>query len=282
MTNFARLNLGNATAPLKATVAGVTVSSPTFTVMPSALSGSLTSLVTTHLRGSAKVMLLNVVGNDGGNQDMGLDPVGSPAGYPGNFVGSGSKYYRWWMKIMPGFVWPTGGSKTKSSRIGVVSPGFTGRGYTGYLRTYGILIGECEGIGTGGGALPSGAPSDDFTMSAAYDFTTKDDGLWHEYIARVQVNSVTGPNTTFTPPDSSLDAELELFVDGVSISSYTGFRLHNETDAAADQWWFWMMYCYFQMGAGAGGGDIYLGEYSTDDAFNSVFSLGKPTSLAVS
>jgi len=46
---------------------------------------------------------LVVIGNDNGNQSPGFDPIEWNPVYPWSLVRSPSIYYRWWMKIEPGF-----------------------------------------------------------------------------------------------------------------------------------------------------------------------------------
>ena len=45
-------------------------------------------------------MRLDVRGDDGGNQQMGVD--GDQTVYPFSFVGAPALYYRWWMRIERG------------------------------------------------------------------------------------------------------------------------------------------------------------------------------------
>src|SRR5713101_4901454 len=83
-------------------------------------------------------MRLNVIGNDGGNQQMGAEPGNFTYPDPA-FVGSRAIYYRWWMKIMVGFSWGAFDQKTKSDRVqGNGVPG----GYTGYLNSTSFELGE--------------------------------------------------------------------------------------------------------------------------------------------
>jgi hypothetical protein len=204
-------------------------------------------------------------------------------------VGSAAIYYRWWMKIMPGFNFGNGQAKMKSSRILVCpdsdpdcdSPtngGPNGQGYTGYIMSYGFLIGECDQ--TGVCLLADGTSNaSDSDLVIPYDFRTKDDGQWHEYIVRIKPNT----STTCTPK-VNCNAEFEAWVDGVKVGQYMGFRLStNATKKMVEQWLGWMVQPYVQVGGSTSGygGTIYLDDFSTDDTFNSTFGIPAPTNLKV-
>lgn len=210
-------------------------------------------------------MRLDVIGNDGGNASMGADLPQNP--YLWNFVGSRALYYRWWMKIQPGFSWGSGTAKTKSSRV--ISGA---QGYTGYLRSYGFLIGECD---SGGCTLNDGSSnSADSSLVIPYDFTSHADGVWHEYIVMIKPN--TSANCT---APINCDAQFQAWVDGKSIGQYNNFKLHNNAaDPMTEAWGGWMVSPYFQLnGTASDGGTIYLDDFSTDDAWN---SLGGPVALS--
>lgn len=215
-------------------------------------------------------MKLVVQGNDGGNQQMGADLV-DWSRYSFNIVGGPALYYRWWMKIMPGFSWGSGTYKTKASRvIGATA----GRGYTGYVQKDGFFVSECETVAgvSGGGCLDAnGKPNNDYLISVKYDMTPKADGNWHEYIVMVKPNSTS--NTS--------DAQLKVWIDGVSVGQYVNWRLHNvANNKEIDVWGGWMVSPYFQLnGTTSDGGTIYVDDFSTDDAWNSLTSGGGNTIL---
>lgn len=220
-------------------------------------------------------MRLNVIGNDSGNQSMGIDINQNP--YNWNIVGSRSLYYRWWMKIQPGFSWGNGTAKTKSSRVGAGS-----QGYTGYLMSYGFLIGECS---TGGCLLNNGGDNgSDSNLYIPYNFSSHADGVWHEYIVKIKPNT----NASCTA-GSNCDAQFQVWVDGVSIGEYSNFKLHaNSSDSMSEFWGGWMVSPYFQLnGTSSDGGTIYLDDFSTDDSWNSLIGgssttpLSNPTNLQV-
>ena len=216
-------------------------------------------------------MRLDVKGNDGGNQQMGADLVQQNPDYPFNLVGARALYYRWWMKIMPGFSWGSGTAKTKSSRV------ISGtQGYTGYLMSYGFLIGECD---SGGCTLNDGTSnSGDSNLVVDYDFRSKADGVWHEYIVKVKPNT----NASCVAP-TNCDGQLEAWVDGVSVGTYNNYKLHNNaSDPMTEAWGGWMVYPYFQLnGTSSDGGTIYLDDFSVDDGFNSTVKIAPPTNLRV-
>ncbi len=213
-------------------------------------------------------MKLAVIGNDGNNQQMGVDLDQMP--YSRALVGSAAVYYRWWMRIDQGFSWGSGTAKTKSSRI------LSGtQGYTGYLMSYGFLIGECDG---GGCKLANGGSnSSDTQLYIPFDFNKVADGVWHEYIVKIKPNT----SASCTPP-TNCDAQFQAWVDGVSVGEYNNFKLHNNSsDQMTEAWSGWMEKPYFQIGGtSSDGGTIYLDDFSTDDTFNSIFSPNTTVALA--
>lgn len=215
-----------------------------------------------------------VIGNDGQNQQLGWDLIQQNPNYPFNYVGGPSLYYRWWMRIEPGFLWQGTGQKTKSSRAGTASEQPFNY-YTGYLNAGSFEIGECDtsgclqndGGGTGGGG----------ELNIAYNFRTKNDGQWHEYIVRIK------PNTSAScTAGVNCDAEFQAYVDGVSVGTYNNFKLtdlRNPGTVLHDFWGGWMVRPYFQMGdsTNEAGGTIYLDDFSVDDVWNSIYSGGGDT-----
>src|SRR5262249_12076595 len=182
---------------------------------------------------------LNIIGNDGGNQSSGVDLVVQNPPYPWKLIGSPAIYYRWWMKIMPGFSWGTNTAKAKSSRIG----DSTGPSYTGYILANGFVIGECDVSGcttnTGGSA------ANDTSIIIPYDFRSKADGVWHEYIVKVKANT----SATCTAP-TNCDAQFQAWVDGVSVGQYNNFKLNNNASRGFVEFWGgWMTGPYFQLNA---------------------------------
>lgn len=204
-------------------------------------------------------MRLSVIGNDNGNQQMGADP--NQFLYPFNFVGGPAIYYRWWMRIEPGFRWGNGTAKTKSSRTIANS---SSQGYTGYVMSYGFLLGEC---GSAGCRLANGAVNTDENLYIPYDFRAAADGRWHEYIVKVKPNS-DGACT----PGTNCDAQFQAWVDGVSVGQYNNFKLHsNASHTMTEAWGGWMLTPYFQMnGTASDGGTIYVDDVSTDSLYNSL------------
>lgn len=227
--------------------------------------GGTTKDCTTAHTGSCS-MKLQVIGNDSGNQQMGADNIIWNPVYQWGGVGGGAVYYRWWMKIMPGFNWGSGTAKTKSSRV--ISGA---QGYTGYLMHDGFLIGECASGGCTLNELKYGSYSNstDAFLKIPYDFTVKNDGQWHEYVVKVK------PNTLATcVPLVDCDAQFGAWVDGSSVGEYNNFKLHNNASDSVDEaWGGWMVRPYFQLnGTASDGGTIYLDDFSTDDTFNSSIS----------
>lgn len=204
-------------------------------------------------------MRLQVIGNDSGNQQMGADP--NQFQYPFNFVGAPAIYYRWWMRIEPGFSWGNGTAKTKSSRT---IANASSQGYTGYLMSYGFLIGEC---GSAGCRLANGAVNTDENLYIPFNFRSMDDGRWHEYIVKVK------PNTDAAcTPGTNCDAQFQAWVDGRSVGQYNNFKLHNNAShTMTEAWGGWMLTPYFQLnGTTSDGGTIYVDDVSTDSQYNSL------------
>lgn len=209
-------------------------------------------------------MRLNIRGDDAGNNGMGIDFNQNPYGW--NFVGSQALYYRWWMKIQPGFGWGKGTALTKSNRV---IANDTSQGYSGYLASYGFVIAECDSAGctlNNGGS--NGANAE---LHIPYDFRSRADGLWHEYIVMIKPNT----SATCTAP-INCDAQFQAWVDGVSVGQYNGFKLHaNPTSTMKEAWGGWMARPYFQLnGTALDGGTIYIDDISTDNVYNSLIGNG--------
>lgn len=212
-------------------------------------------------------MKLQVIGNDSGNQQMGADTLNWNPAYPWDFVGSRAIYYRWWMRIMPGFSWGTGTAKTKSSRV--IGSTYA-KIYTGYVQASGFNLGECDEVVSlpGGGCVDPGP-------TVAYDLRKMNNGSWHEYVVMVK------PNTRV---DLS-DGVLKVWVDGQQVGVSSNFILSKFSGNPPNEaWGGWMVTPYFQLnGVATDGGTIYLDDFSTDDTFNSQFGsvkeLGAPRNL---
>ena len=238
-------------------------------------SGTTLSTDTAHSGSKSMKMIVTGIG---GNESMG-GLLGYwnqyTSYYPGwYYIGSGSKtlYYRWWMKIMPGFKWAShGGGKVKISRA-IVHP--SDEGYTGYMWQDGFNIAECNLTGGSGCLNTDGSQNgSDSGIKLNYDVASKDDGNWHEYIIRVK------PNTC----SSCMDAELQLWVDGTSQGTLSGWKLSSWTNQDFNEaWGSWASHWYWQMNGTTGdGGTIYIDDISTDDTYNSIYSGGSDTTPPV-
>jgi hypothetical protein len=215
----------------------------------------------------AQSIRFDVHTNDGGNQQMGpqvLDLI--PFGF--NIVGAPAIYYRWWMRISPGFLWGVDQQKAKSQRT-AAQGNPSSRGWTSYVWKGGFRISECDG--DGGCTIPGGGGNNDF-QGIDFDLTTMEDGQWHEYIIMIKANS-----TPTTP-----DAEFRVAIDGVEVpnspwrngSGVTGFILHAHAgEAWLEGWGSWMCLPYFQLG-GTGtqtpAGTIWCDDFSVDGAWYSL------------
>lgn len=227
---------------------------------------SLSTVAPPYAPGS---MRLDVIGNDGGNQQMGAELSWIEYGTP--FIGGPALFYRWWMRIEPGFSWGTGTAKTKSSRTGggpIVNGSSQGQGYTGYVMSNGFLIGECDSAGC---TVPGGGFNTDQNHLIPYDFRAVNDGQWREFVVRIKPNSAVGV----------ADGQFEAFVNGVSVGSANNYILHTDpSHTIAEAWAGWMVMPYFQLnGTALDGGTIYVGDFSTDNVFNSRFTV-RPKNIA--
>ena len=218
--------------------------------------------------GGSCSMKMQVIGNDHGNQGMGADLVVPPPPYPWPFVGGQAVYYRWWMNITPGFRWGNGAAITKASRTGG-SPKGEGdtweQGYTGYLRSYGFLLGGCSSYSPPQCTRNDGGYADRGFL-IPYKFREANDGIWHEYIVKIKPNT----SGSCTAPQNC-DAQFQAWVDGVSVGQYNNFKLHtNTSDSEQEEWGGWMVFPYWQLdGTTSDGGTIYVDDFSTDTVYNS-------------
>lgn len=214
----------------------------------------------------------------GTNESVGIDLNGTPPTYGFSVLGS-QLYYRWWMRISAGFDWGDGAnwggpsvSRTKSGRQ--TEPGTTpvSQWYTGTVRASGFYLAECEATAGHSGACLNndGSPgSDQGPMGVAFDMNTMADGQWHEYIVRIKYNSSASCTTPGT-----CDAQMQVWVDGLSVGTYTGFRLTNRDGQSYEWWGSWMTNPYFQGGSSySAGGTIHLDDFATDDGWNSLVSV---------
>jgi hypothetical protein len=215
-------------------------------------------------------MKLQVIGNDNNNQGMGIEL--DQNNYSFNIVGSKSLYYRWWMKIQPGFSWGSGGTGHHLAKASRVLGSSLMRVYTGFLEDGGFSISECniDSSQPGGGCDPN--VGGDHAAVVNYDMTRMNDGQWHEYIVRVKPNSTV----------SSYDSEFQVWVDGKSVGQVNNWHLHSYTpNGMIEAWGGWMVQPYFQLGStSSDGGTIYLDDFSTDDVYNSLIGSGSPVALS--
>ena len=215
---------------------------------------------------------------DAGNEPMGISATDEDIGvtYPfsiNTMMSTGiNLYYRWWWRIDSGFDWATT-AKTKANRTAGDNGVANRQVYTGYMSEGGFRLQEMFHAGTD----MSGASNEDFGIIAV-DMNGYADNAWHEYIVRVKFNSA----------DSTYDGEWEAYIDGESVGTQTGIKFISNQDhwgsgtgnltahgdkPYKDAWACWMMAPYFQLGA-AGGGTMYLDDFSVDDAWNSIFEGG--------
>jgi hypothetical protein len=212
-------------------------------------------------------MRLNVIGNDSGNQAMGIDSIAHNPPYSWNAVGSQALYYKWWMRIMSGFSW---GSNGKAISHITGSPGAQSF-WNGMVHKDGFAIEECAAVGcrTNTGASPPG----DELLFVPYNFVA--DSVWHEYIVKFKPNT-SGSCTVGT----NCDGQFQAWVDGVSVGTYNNFKAVDSAHDATMQEWTgsWMVRPFFSMSATASdGGTIYLDDFSIDNVYSSSTGGGHTT-----
>lgn len=224
-------------------------------------------------------MKISVVGNDGGNQQSGYDVVDNISlPFAVNAIPGGSIFYRAWVRFSPGFSWGTGtGGIVKISRAQNGNTLASQRMITLHSHRGMVVVAECDyadpvqngGYGGGGCITSGGANGNDFNLPIQYiDSGIMSDGQWHEYIIRLQPNTANNAN-----------AELQLWVDGVSQGTLSNFRLTQfstfGTNTFVEDWGGIWARPYFQMNGaiyGGTGGTVWVDDVSTDNTFNSIFS----------
>jgi chitodextrinase len=197
----------------------------------------------------------------GGNQGhVGCEVPSSP------ILGSGSDggwlYYRWYMKMDPGFRWGFGTQKMKSNRVMLQSqtPPIP---YTMYMGRDAVWVGECPLCQQQGSALKD----DPSAAIIGYDFNpATNDAVrnWQEYVIGLKKQSCT----------SCYDGEYHLWVNGQEIDSVKNMRFCDGTNCAdwVEAWGANMVIPYPQFNDGTAGGKIWLDDFSLDSTRNSMYS----------
>jgi len=207
-----------------------------------------------------------LIGNDGLNQPTGYS--NSPRiNYGWDVLGSRAIFYKWWMRIDTGFSWGDGVAKAKSSRA---ISSLDRKIYTGYIQKTGFIIGECDDSnGTDKCTTNTGVNNNDGNIGIGYDMTTMADSEWHEYIVKVKPNT----DGACTAP-ANCDAMLAVWIDGVLIGEYNGWKLHTVAGDIMQETFggSWMVKPYFQLGGTVSdGGTIYVDDFLTSDVLQSSF-----------
>jgi len=215
-------------------------------------------------------MRLDIIGDDSGNQSAGVDTIQWNPPYPFTMVGGAAVYYRWWMRIEPGFSWGSATAKTKSSRCFAGPEGTGLPGYTGYVTADGVLLGECGDDPSQCADNTGASNASDSGIGISYDFRSANDGGWHEYIVKVKPNS-----SAACVAGVDCDGQLQLWVDGTSVGEYNDFKISNAqtSEPMVEAWGGWMVSPYFQLNATTSdGGTLYLDDFSTDDTYHSLIT----------
>ena len=229
-------------------------------------------------------MKITVAGNDSGNQQSGYDVIDNVSlPFNVNAIPGGSIYYRAWVRFSSGFSWGTDtGGIVKISREQNGNTLASPRMITLHSHRGMVVVAECDyadpaqngGYGGGGCITSGGASGNDFNLPVNYsNGSIMSDGQWHEHIIRLKPNTANNSN-----------AEFQLWIDGVSQGTLSGFRLTQfstfGTNAFVEDWGGIWARPYFQMNGalyGGTGGTVWIDDVSTDDTYNSISSGGDTT-----
>jgi hypothetical protein len=229
--------------------------SPTTSVGTCNLGG--VSIVTNEKHQGTGSMRLNIA--DGGEQGHHgcLDLPQTPLGF--TWDSGKTIYYRWWMKIDPGFNW--GNTSFGFKGIRLLENG--NAAITPKLKPTGVDVSECLECNS--------CSSGDGCLSVSYNFTPGGPNnvtSWHEYIYAL----------TFQTGATTNDAKLELFVDGVSRGKDTGKHMRDCSGGCSEvvtaTWGnafaqaLYAQLCSSPANCGSGG-NIWVDDFSVDDKWNS-------------
>ncbi len=250
---------------------------------PLTLRGGVDGTLDSNIKHSGNKSLKIVVNALGTNESKGFYPWDDTwtqmLYFPGTFLGL-DVYYRWWMRIEPGFDWGDGQRKVKITRFSSKTNNSSSY-VTGYISNNEIYLAECLNTGYAGNCVNNlGQPAEDngfAHIGIPFSFDQQDDGQWHEYIWRLKINSVNS-----CTPGTTCDSITQFWVDGISQGINTGWKfttdLWGPTDGAFEHFGGAMINPYFQLGSSyAAGGTMYLDDWSMDSVYNSIFSGGDTT-----
>lgn len=241
--------------------------------------------ISTSIKHSGNSSLKTIsIGNDGGNQPEGSQPIYNglySVYYPGGFLGS-TRYYRWWMRIEPGWSWGNSGIGDPVVKVIRETVG-NQQWYTILMTPGGFQFDDCDDDGVGGSHAGecwdnTGAHNTSSGGRMDVSFTHPTDGVWREYILKIKQ-----PTSSGCTPGAGCNSEFTLYVDGTQVSTNVGWKIVPESgaqDKAGDHFGG-TTGPYFQIRSTvAAGGTIYWDDFSVDDTFNSIASSGGPAALA--
>lgn len=268
--------------PCMATSGYWTITAPIIFRGPS----SKESLSTTVKHSGSKSLQINIDAL-GTNESVGFYPWDDAWSnylyFPGTYLGL-DLYYRWWMRIEPGFNWGDGQRKVKITRLtSKINPNSSY--LTGYISNNEIYIAECLNTGYAGNCKNNqNQPAEDMGyqhIGVPFAFDQMADGVWHEYIWRMRINSSA---TCTAQPTGGCDSIMQLWVDGVQQpgSPYNGWKMTTDlwgpTDSVFEHFGAAMLNPYFQLDSSySAGGSIYLDDWSVDSVYNSLLGGGDST-----
>lgn len=235
--------------------------------------------ISTSIKHSGNASLKTVsIGNDGGNQPEGSYPIYNgfySIHYPGGFLGS-TRYYRWWMRIEPGWSW--GNSGIGDPVFKVIRESLDSKQwYTILMTPSGFQFDDCDDDGVGGTHAGecwdnTGAHNSSSGGRMGVSYTHPTDGVWREYILKIKQ-----PTSSGCTPGAGCNSEFTLYIDGTQVSTNTGWKIVPESgaqDKAGDHFGA-TTGPYFQIRSSvAAGGTIYWDDFSVDDVFNSIAGGG--------
>ncbi|MBK8772258.1 MAG: fibronectin type III domain-containing protein [Rhizobiales bacterium] len=257
-------------------------SSDNFTLSNGAPGTSISTSIKHSGSGSLKTV---AVGNDGGNQPEGAEPLyqGLFGNYfPGTFSGS-TRYYRWWMRIESGWSW--GNSGVGDPVIKVIRESTpTGQWFTVLMTPSGFQFDDCDSDGVGGSHAGecynnTGAHGSSAASGINVSYTHPTDSTWREYILKIKE-----PSSFSCTPGAGCDSEFTLYINGTQVSTNTGWKIVPDAGTADAAGFHFPGTAgpYFQIRSSvAAGGTFYWDDFSVDDTFNSIAGGGDTTAPTV-
>lgn len=232
-----------------------------------------TTISTAIKHSGASSMRIVAVGNDGGNQPEGAEPLyqGLYGTYfPGTFSGS-TRYYRWWMRMEPGWSW--GNSGIGDPVIKVIREGTpTGQWFTVLMSPSGFQFDDCDDDGVGGSHAGvcwtnTGLHGANTASQINVNYSHPTDGVWREYVLKIKQ-----PTSFSCTPGAGCDSAFTLYINGTQVSTNDGWKIvpDSGTVNAAGMHFAATTQFYLQIRSSvAAGGTIYLDDFSLDNVFNS-------------